>query len=84
MPVLQSLEALIAGFDSANDSEMAIGLVNRERLRQGEQGRRTATSQFVHSFDTDRRDLQRCGCVLELRERSGSFIITAARSDAGS
>jgi hypothetical protein len=35
---------------------------------------------FVHSFDTDNRDLQRCGYALELHERAGSFTIVA-RSD---
>jgi chromosome partitioning protein len=35
---------------------------------------------FVHSFDTDERDLQRCGYVLELRERSGSFRVVTARA----
>ena len=35
---------------------------------------------FVHSFDTDARDLQRCGYLLELRERSGTLQIVAARS----
>lgn len=34
---------------------------------------------FVHSFDTERRDLQRCGYVLELRERPGSWLVVAAR-----
>jgi hypothetical protein len=37
---------------------------------------------FVHSFDTGQRDLQRCGYVLELRERPGSFLVVAARSDS--
>ena len=37
---------------------------------------------FVHSFDTDGRDLQRCGYLLELRERSGTLQIVAARSDS--
>jgi cellulose biosynthesis protein BcsQ len=35
---------------------------------------------FVHSFDTDGRDLQRGGYVLELREQAGSFTVVAARS----
>ena len=35
---------------------------------------------FVHSFDTGERDLQRCGYVLELRERSGSLALVAARA----
>jgi chromosome partitioning protein len=35
---------------------------------------------FVHTFDTERRDLERCGHVLELREHKGSLLIVAARS----
>ena len=35
---------------------------------------------FVHRFDTDRRDLQRCGYVLELREGPGSLIVAVTRS----
>jgi cellulose biosynthesis protein BcsQ len=34
---------------------------------------------FVHGFDTDGRDLQKCGYVLELHERSGSLTVVAAR-----
>jgi chromosome partitioning protein len=36
---------------------------------------------FVHRFDTDRRDLQRGGYVLELHECTGSLVVVAARSD---
>ena len=32
---------------------------------------------FIHSYDTDDRDLQRCGYVLELHERAGTFAIVA-------
>jgi chromosome partitioning protein len=39
--------------------------------------------QFVHSFDTDGRDLQRSGYVLELRELSGSLLVVATRTDRG-
>src|SRR5262249_11272778 len=35
---------------------------------------------FIHSFDTDSRDLQRCGYVLELHERSGRLLLVAAVS----
>jgi chromosome partitioning protein len=83
IPVLQSIEALIAGFDSANDSEMAFG---PGELAVASSGRTRSVHDdvhFVHSFDTDGQDLRRCGCMLELREGSGSFLITAARSDAG-
>ena len=32
---------------------------------------------FIHSFDTDRLDLQRCGYRLELRERTGRLLLVA-------
>ncbi len=35
---------------------------------------------FIHSFDTDRRDLQRCGYLLELRERMGRLLLVAEAS----
>jgi cellulose biosynthesis protein BcsQ len=35
---------------------------------------------FVHSFDTEQRDLERCGYVLELRERKRDLLIVAAKS----
>jgi cellulose biosynthesis protein BcsQ len=35
---------------------------------------------FAHRFDTDSRDLQRCGYVLELRERADCLIVAVARS----
>ena len=38
---------------------------------------------FVHTFDTPGRDLQRCGYALHLRERAGSFIIVAGRLSIG-
>jgi hypothetical protein len=35
---------------------------------------------FVHRFDTGRRDLERCGYVLELHERPGRMRVVVARS----
>jgi len=37
-------------------------------------------SYFVHGFDTEQRDLQRNGYLLELRERKGGLLIVAAQS----
>jgi chromosome partitioning protein len=37
---------------------------------------------FVHTFDTEGRHLQRRGFVLELRERTDSLRVVAARSDS--
>ena len=36
--------------------------------------------QVVHRFDTDQRDLERCGYVLELREQAGRFTVIVERS----
>jgi hypothetical protein len=70
MPLIQSIEALIAGFDSP-EADLSVQTKSAHREMQ-----------FVHSFDTDHRDLQRCGCVLELRERSDTFILAASRSNS--
>ena len=35
---------------------------------------------FVHSFDTEHRDLERCGYALELHERPGRMRVVASRS----
>jgi len=36
---------------------------------------------FVHRFDTDRRDLEQSGHLLELHERNGSYFVVASGSD---
>ena len=40
---------------------------------------RETDSCFVHRFDTERRDLERSGHLLELREGNGSFFLVASR-----
>ncbi|HSC27524.1 MAG TPA: AAA family ATPase [Vicinamibacterales bacterium] len=40
----------------------------------------TGDVRFVHSFDTDSRDLLHGGYLLELREHTGSLVVVAARS----
>jgi chromosome partitioning protein len=70
LALIQSIEALIAGFDSAEAGSPAHAKPA------------PSDTQFVHRFDTDDRDLQRSGCGLELRERSDSFLLTASRSKA--
>ena len=39
---------------------------------------RSANSCFVHRFDTERRDLERGGHLLELREGNGGFFVVAS------
>jgi hypothetical protein len=49
---------------------------------EGADGSTNGDVNFVHRFDTDRRDLQRSGYVLELREGPGSLIVAVTRSGA--
>jgi chromosome partitioning protein len=73
-----AIDALIAELESVT----AIVSVDRDRVA-GSFGRGSQAQtdlRFVHSFDTDRGDLQRSGYVVELHERSGSFLIVAAES----
>jgi cellulose biosynthesis protein BcsQ len=79
-----AIEALSAELESVS----AIACVDRERnTNQFDRGSRgQAQVRFVHGFDTDRGDLRRRGCAIELYERSGTFLIVAAQSsgDSGS
>lgn len=85
---VQAIESLIAGLDIA---EPAAAGPNEWVSRGADRGPACAVTfsaespggsdaQFVHSFDTDGRDLERRGYVLELHERSGHFLLVAARS----
>jgi chromosome partitioning protein len=56
--------------------EESVGM----RLAPEEHSSEEGDVEFVHRFDTEGRDLERCGHVLELRERKGSLFIVAARS----
>ena len=69
---VQAIESLIAGLDGTERAPAARWLLDGEPT-----GERDV--QFVHSFDTDSRDLERRGYVLELRERQGRFLLVAAR-----
>jgi chromosome partitioning protein len=37
---------------------------------------------FVHTFDTEARDLERCGCLLQLQEQSGTYVLVAGSIEA--
>ena len=69
---VQAIESLIAGLDRTERAPAAHWMLHGEPT-----GERDV--QFVHSFDTDSRDLERRGYVLELRERQGRFLLVAAR-----
>jgi chromosome partitioning protein len=80
--VLQSIEALIDGFDSPDDSETTHPRSERAVPSSAPANAPQGDLQFVHSFDTDRGDLERGGYSVELCERLGSFLVTAERSTA--
>jgi chromosome partitioning protein len=80
VPLYDAIEALIGELELGSN----LADLDRENASGQPSGPPSATDslQVVHSFDTDRRDLERTAYVLELHERSGSFQIVAARSDA--
>ncbi len=59
---------------------MTDSRVARERSNVAAAGSSVAETDvsFVHRFDTDRRDLERSGHVLELHERNGSYFVVAS------
>ena len=76
---LRAIESLMARLEPAADSEPTV---QESDAQQAFERPMPAVEEihFVHSFDTEGRDLQRCGYVLELHERVGSFTVVAARS----
>ena len=79
--LLQTIDSLIARLESGSELEKA-DVTFKTPLKQELPTERDV--QFVHSFDTERRDLQRCGYLLEMHERTGSFVVVAARCGAES
>jgi cellulose biosynthesis protein BcsQ len=84
--LLETVESLVERLETVDGPESEV-LRQPLRPRSGAPGRvnRAAGStksdvHFVHRFDTDSRDLQRCGYVLELRERPDCLIVAVARS----
>jgi cellulose biosynthesis protein BcsQ len=82
---LRAVESLIGRLESARqegsqaaaaESDSAAGSALESNSPGG------GDVDFVHSFDTEGRDLQRCGYVLELHERPGSLRVVAARSNS--
>jgi chromosome partitioning protein len=55
-------------------------IVQTESTGAQESGEPGSDLHFIHGFDTDDRDLQRAGYVLELHEHSGSLGVVAAAS----
>ena len=86
---LRAVESIIARLESAEAQEAGISrpapapvdVAEKKTISRGHDVSTTKDVHFVHLFDTEARDLQRCGYVLELHERTGSFAVVAARSD---
>ena len=69
--MLEAIESLMTRLESA------------DRPVPEKDTREEGATCFVHTFDTQRRDLERSGHVLELREREGILLIVAATSSGG-
>jgi chromosome partitioning protein len=84
---LRAVESLIARLESSEERDgdistpapATVDVRTAQTTRSGES--RSSEIHFVHRFDTDAQDLQRCGYVLELHERTGKFAVVAARLD---
>jgi cellulose biosynthesis protein BcsQ len=86
---LQAIESLILQLESADRSgsaplrptsvKRATGSIAASPAAEESSFDRDDVS-FVHSFDTEQRDLERRGYVLELRERKRGLLIVAAKS----
>jgi cellulose biosynthesis protein BcsQ len=84
--LLETVESLIKRLETVDGAEsevmrqplmphnVVIGPVDRAG------GPTNRDVNFVHRFDTNRRDLQSCGYVLELREQPNCIIIVVVRS----
>ena len=70
--MIEAVESLIAGLEATDTSSG----VAREPLAA------PAEVAFIHAFDTERRDLERCGRILQLREQSGAFFLIAGSIEA--
>ena len=92
-PLLRAIESLIVCLEHACDAEQ-VSDAERDAIIGTDPDRSTEAApgghscgcsdvHFVHRFDTESRDLQRCGYVLELHERIGSLLVVAARSGSG-
>lgn len=86
-PLLQAIESLIERLESPAGRDTVVS--PRVPEAESDPGAESIVhdvlptsgdAQFVHTFDTDRRDLQQCGYVLELRECRRSLLVVAARS----
>ena len=80
---LQAIEALIARLESAESQQGAVSQPSVSKPIVTKPTAVASSVEFIHSFDTDDRDLERCGYLLELRECAGRLTVVATGSDAG-
>jgi len=72
-PLLEIIDVMTMRLESTGSGASPAQVPDLATDRLGDE------AQVVHNFDTDRRDLQRSGYVLELREQTGNFLVVAAQ-----
>jgi len=81
--MLHAIEPLMAQLQPAErlETEIALSKFVAGESRSGTAaGRDSGEGCFAHSFDTEGRDLERSGYVLQLREQEGQLTVVAART----
>jgi cellulose biosynthesis protein BcsQ len=83
--MLEAVESLIARLDATDGWEdrrtsprSAVDPARRIARPAAEPG----DISFVHAFDTESRDLERCRCLLQLQEQLGTYFLVAGWSEA--
>ena len=82
-PLLEEVESMIDRLDSAEQQmSKTAGDTPTVDKRASAWGDRLAAvgDSFAHRFDTESRDIERSGHVLELRESNGNLVVVAMRS----
>jgi hypothetical protein len=74
--LLRSIEGLIDGLEAQEKQE------RQPSSPVPAMGGNESAAHFVHTFDTERRELQRRGCAIELHERQGLLTVVAMRTDS--
>jgi cellulose biosynthesis protein BcsQ len=79
---LQAIEALIARLESADSQQGAVSQPSGNKPIVNKPTAVATDVEFIHSFDTGERDVERSGYRLELRECAGRLTVVATSSDA--
>lgn len=87
MSRLHAVESLISRLESADEQAQGVqrparvvDIVTGDWRRPPANPIGNGEPSVVHSFDTERRDLERSGHVLQLREQRGSLLVVVAQS----